>query len=332
MNSAASGFFDVVDANSGAKVRSGVFFSSGDGSFDPVDPDVFWYWPIGGNQLHRYTVSSGADVVFKTFGAALGSLGASVDWIDNSGRYFLLNIGGALRIWDRQADVLFSGSVSANFGGGWAGISPDARYVITAANPQHWSYPIDVNSQTLSSSGTMFWSLCGDHGDITTASDGKTYLVTANCYDEPATYRVDVSLPQSDPPGGLAQQKAQNQRLLLLTWNDAGHWSCVPRGPRRDWCFSSVESLDDHFSDMGAWRPYKEEIIALQIVSPFAVHRFFHHRSRGIGDGPTQLDSYARQARHSVSWDGGKVAFASDFGYQAPSGGYYNDVYVVNLP
>ena len=81
-------------------------------------------------------------------------------------------------------------------GAGWAGISPDGNYVIVGANFNHISYVIDHVAQTLSPTGVTFWNLCGDHSDVMSASDGKTYLIVFNCWDIPAVYRVDVSIPE----------------------------------------------------------------------------------------------------------------------------------------
>ena len=91
----------------------------------------------------------------------------------------------------------------------------------------------------------MFWSLCGDHSDVISPSDGKTYIIVFNCFDTPAVYRVDVSLPQTS--GNTAQQKSQNVLLFLTDWNDDGHFSCASRGANGDWCFAAVESGDDAF-------------------------------------------------------------------------------------
>ena len=34
----------------------------------------------------------------------------------------------------------------------------------------------------------------GDHGDLLSASDGKTYMITAECYSIGAVFAVDVSI------------------------------------------------------------------------------------------------------------------------------------------
>jgi hypothetical protein len=73
--------------------------------------------------------------------------------------------------------------------------------------------------------------------------------------------------------------------------------------------------------------PYKQEMITVQLVSPFAVHRLAHHRSR-----PLSNSYYCRQPRVNANWDGTKVAFGSTFGSlgQGTECGD-SDVYVIDV-
>jgi hypothetical protein len=98
----------------------------------------------------------------------------------------------------------------------------------------------------------------------------------------------------------------------------------VTTGSRSDWCFAELSSGDDTFASMGTWRPYKQEVVALQMVPPYTVKRLAHHRSR------SPFSNYVRQPRINVSWDGRKAAFASDYGYDSGSAAY-SDVYYVDM-
>lgn len=325
-NPNAMGQVDVVDADTGAVVRANVPFGA-EGTFSPVDPDVFYTFAYLGAELREYHVSTGTGAVIHTAPAALQSLGGSVDWIDRTGRYFLLNYGGALHVWDRVDDALYTGTVPATFGNGWAGLTPDGNYIVIGGHNgqefEHWSFAIDHAARTVAATGVMFWSLCGPHSDIATASDGKSYLVGFNCWDQPEVYRVDITIPQTT--GDIAKQKADNVRLFGNDWLDSGHFSCASTGPNRDWCFGEIASGDDTFGDMGAWRPYKQEIVAVHLVAPFEVRRLAHHRSR------SPFSNYVRQPRANASWDGTRIAFASDFGLDTGSAVAYSDIYYVDL-
>ena len=212
-----------------------------------------------------------------------------------------------LHVYDRGTDTIFSGGIPTTInssGSGTADISPDANYVVTmAGNSQYLSYAVDHASQTVSSSGTMYWSLCGGHHALASTSDGKTYMFVANCFDEGSVFRVDVSLPQTT--GNVAQQKSQNVRLFFTDGTeDAEHFSCAAKGLNQDWCFVSIESQDDLFANQGTWRPYKSEIVMAQMVPPYTVRRLAHYRSRSLGS------NYYYQPRLSANWDGTKIAWS----------------------
>ncbi len=308
----------IINTTTGAVVRVNVP-GNFDGSFAPDDPDTWYYF--SGASLRKYSVATGTTSLVKTFSATLGALGGSVDWVDRTGRYMVLNIGGQARVWDKQNDVLYAGPVPGNAGDGWVGISPDAKYVVAAIDDKR-SYAINHTTRTVNTTGVMFWSLCGGHGDLLSATDGKTYFVTFECYEEAAIYAVDVSLPQTETDAGRAQQRATNRKLMDTEWADDGHIAAAARGMFQDWAFISVESNDDPFTGgVSGWRPYKQEIVMANVLTG-ELRRLAHHRSRGI------LGSYFYQPRVSVSWDGTRVGWASNFGYAGPD---YGDIYAIEL-
>jgi hypothetical protein len=256
--------------------------------------------------------------VVKTFSGTLGALGGSTDWIDNSGRYMVLNIGGSVRVWDKQSDVLYAGALAGDVGEGWAGISPDGKYVVAAGDEKR-SFAINHTTRTVNTSGVMFWSLCGDHGDLVSATNGKTYFVTWECHSDPGVWAVDITIPQT--AANLPKQRADNRKLIALNWTDNdGHISAVSRGAFQDWAYVSIESTDDSFTaGVSSWRPYKQEIVMANVLTG-EVRRLAHHRSRGLSG------SYRYQPRVSAGWDGTRVAWASNFGYNFPE---YGDIYTI---
>jgi hypothetical protein len=282
------------------------------------------------------------------FDKALGGLGGSVDWIDNSGRYMVLNIDGIVKVWDGVNLYGSAQAVNANdviAKGGWIGMSPDGRYVVistddgsgTAGSNQQISYAIDHAARTVRA-GKLFWTLCGGHGDLVSAGDGRTYLVTFDCYGSgfpgledmrPAIYAVDVNpasavWPGHDPDSpvdedGRNAQRAANTKLFEVAWGDDGHFSGVSRGALRDWAFISIEAGDDTFGravdqskrNPDWWsRPYMQEIVMVNVISR-QVLRVAHHRSRSVST------SYFYQPRVSATWgdcDGVSAGWASNFG------------------
>jgi len=313
-----------ISTSSGQVIRTGVP-GNYDSSFAPDDPDVWYWFNWNGTALNRYRISTGASTVVKNFSDALGELGGSVDWIDGSGTYMVLRLGNAIRVYDVKADVLYSGSIPASYmaSGGWIAISPDGRYVVTTGGSQQkHSFLIDHGSRNVSTSPVTFWTLCGSHGDLVSASNGRTYFVTFDCHTTGGVYAADVSLPQS--ASNVAKQLSDNRKLVqLASWSDAdGHFSGVARGSLRDWAFMSVNSGDDATNgSISGWRPYKAEILMMNVLTG-EVRRLAHHRSRSLDA------SYYHQPRVSASFDGSVITWASNFGY---SGNGYVDIYAIHV-
>lgn len=320
----SDGTHALINTATGASVREGITFNS-DSSFSPADPDIWYYFAPGTLELKQFSVATGAGSTLKTFDATLDQLGGSVDWIDRTGRFMALKIGGAIRVWDRETDTLYAGSINGStFGNDWIGISPDANYVLTLTSGtspqhQHHSFAINHSTKTVDTTGVLYWTL-GGHADILSATDGKTYIVSPDSESTGDVYRVDVSLPQT--AGDPAQQRSQNRMLCALDINnDSVHFSCGAKGTYQDWVFISVESGDDNFGDtIDGWRPYMQEIVMANVLTG-SVRRLAHHRSRS-----TSLDYYY-EPKVSASWDGTVVAWQSNYGFQS---GHYADIYAIS--
>ena len=290
-------------------------------SFDPIDPDIYYFH--SGSELRSYDLGTGQEALVRDFGVPLEHLGGSVDWIDRTGRYMVVNLAGNVRVYDKAADQLFTGTVPASLvTHGWVGISPDARWLV-AAEVEHRAFPIDLAAGTLSTQGHVFWTLCGDHGDLVSASDGKTYMVTPECWSFPHVYAVDISLTQSgDTAAGRQKQRDDNHMLFAMTWDEDAHFSGISTGWLRDWAFVSTEHNGPNESDPnGTWYPYKNEIVMVNVLTG-EVRRLAHHRSDSIG--------YCSSPRVQVAWDGSGVFYASNYGDDT-SGCDYSDLYFVHL-
>jgi hypothetical protein len=176
----------VIDPSTGAIIKGHVLYpytTTDPISFDPINTDVYYY--TAGTQLRQYNIRTGVSTTLKKFSQTLGGLGQSADWIDRTGRWFALTLGGQIKVWDRQRNVLYSGSATiAGIPPGWAGISPDGQYLMLSLNTQHYSYVIDHVNKRLANQRTMSWSACYDHGDVMTARNGKTYFITDACMAE----------------------------------------------------------------------------------------------------------------------------------------------------
>jgi hypothetical protein len=284
-----------------------------DVSFSPAagEPDKIYYFT--GTDLRSYDIDTASSVLVKTFPATIQSLGGSTDFIDSSGRYFVVRYGDVHYVWDKQTDTTYSGGVTRSFGGGHTSITNDATFVVMAADTGWYSYPI-THGTTSVGAEKLFWTLCGDHGDNVSPSNGGHYIVVFECNDVAAVYRVDMTITQT--AGDIPKQRNDNLQLIDLDWDDAGHFSCN----NSDWCWYGNHSTDDTHASQGTWRAWKSEILAINVVTS-AVRRFTHHRSRWN-------TNYFASPRPSASWDGMRAYWASNYGVDTTS---YSDIYTTSL-
>lgn len=320
---------EVLDTQTGAVVYANVPWgniSEADILFDPVDPDLYYYWQDAA--LKSYRLSTATSTTIHTFPATLEALGGTNDWIDNTGRYFVLRWSGDAHVYDKQTDTVFSGAVpvanAIDATNGYAGISPNGLYliVVVAGPPHHYSYPIDLVGQVLSTTQTEYWNIGGAHSDILSASNGKTYAVCFDSNDQPERVRArDVSITAVS----VAEQRANSILLLdgLDVNNDGGHFSCVSKGSLQDWAFISFYANDDLFDNQGTWRPFKAEILMMNVLTG-QIKRLCHHRSRSVNA------VYQYNPRMCASWDGTKIAWASNYDYNNGTG--YADIYLMEIP
>jgi len=318
--------WDVIDVASGAVTHTGIPFGTiaADGGFDAAISSMLFV--LNGNEIRRIVLQPDGrwtDMVYFIMHEPLRELGGSINWFDASGQYMLVRYGPepSVRLYDRLnlSEGPYANPIDASNTidrGSYLGLSPDGQYVVgfdsrkigVSGVGQGLSWRIDHANRSVELKPTAFWSLCGDHGAFVSASDGRNYFITYDCYSHAGIWRADIT---NDACGlGEADQQAlPNNKLLLAlpTWQDFGHVASVARGPRRDWVYVSTEDTTDHLNGpTEPWHAYRQEILAIHVLSG-QVHRFAQHRSRSVGD------DYYRQPRISCSWDGSMIGWASNF-------------------
>jgi len=194
----------IIDTVTGAVKQPDVPWDVQNGSFSPVintdDPGepTIWYY-ASDSTLWKYLVNSGTKVRIHTFPGTLEPNGASIDWIDRSGRYMVFNISGQIYVWDRLPapnGVLYANPIDVAqypVGEGWFGITPDGNYVVAEnkvgpghSDGYHRSWKIHhmaeagYQAQSVDAQPVLYWSNCGGHGDFVSTKDGKNYEVTLN--------------------------------------------------------------------------------------------------------------------------------------------------------
>src|SRR6266850_2317825 len=299
--------------------------------WDALDPDKYYYF--SGANLVRRNLAAQTNTTMQSFSSTLQDNGGSLNIQSRDGRYFTVRYGGTNKVWDSQLNVIYANPVTPLSSTGWVTITPDANYLVTAEGPtampqkEHYSYAINHGTQSISTTPVQFWGLCGDHGVLVSASNGKTYFVTHQCYDGtqytstgPGVWAVDITTNNAGKTP--AQQKASAIQLVQFPWSAVnGHMSAVSKGALQDWVFAEHEAYGDDPYNGGVlgWYAYESEIMAINVLTR-EVRRLAHHRSRGLGDG-----AYYNQPRTSCAWDESFVMWASNFNISSPAA--YADLY-----
>lgn len=151
------------------------------------------------------------------------------------------------------------------------------------------------------------------HSDFTRDSNGDEVLVWTNSNDpSPICNNGVVKIRLSD---------ARQTCLATFDWSLAVHISSTDNS---GWVFVETYAPGDPIPPTG-WFKYTDELMQIKLDGS-QVRRFAHHRSR-------PLNSYSYQPKLSISRDGSKLAYASNFELQQILGypTEYSDAYEIDL-
>jgi len=149
--------------------------------------------------------------------------------------------------------------------------------------------------------------------DMTRDTNGDEVMMWANANDpHPICNNGVVKVRLAD---------ATQTCLATFDWSLAIHISGTDNS---GWVFVETYAPGDPIPPSG-WYAYTDELVQVKLDGS-QVRRLLHHRSR-------PLNSYTYQPKLSVSRDGSKLAYASNFGLQQILGypTEYSDVYMIDL-
>jgi hypothetical protein len=156
----------------------------------------------------------------------------------------------------------------------------------------------------------------GGHMDVTKDTNGSEVLVWANAGDP---------WPIANCENGIVKVRlSDGQQTCLLELADWGLATHVSATDQSGWFFMETYAYND--PPPNQWSPYTNELLQVAMDGS-EVRRLLHHRSR-------PFNGYYYQPRASVSRDGSKLVFSSNYGLQAQDGlpSDYGDVYLVSVP
>jgi hypothetical protein len=269
-----------------------------------------------GNMLKSFNISTGAIAVVHTFSEYSSISGNGEMDISFDGDHFVY-CGDSRYIFVYQISTDKKFTVFDT-----AGRSFDSEYITPSNNViVSWttSGTVRYTGQELFDINMNFLRQVGHadgHKDVTRDTNGSEVLIWTNSND-----------PQPIPGcnNGIVKillASGTQTCLAQLDWSLAVHIS-APDG--NGTVFVDTEAPSNPASGSAAWVPYTNEILQIKLDGS-GVTRWAHHRSR-------PLNSYNWQPKLSVSRDGTRLLYASDFNLQAIDKytAEYSDTYLLAI-
>jgi hypothetical protein len=277
------------------------------------DPSLLYF--VNGNTLKRLNVQSGASSVVRAFPEYGAVSGHGESDISFDGNHFVL-AGDDRYVFVYEISTNSKGPVLDTAGNAFDSlyITPDNNVTITWLQAGSGRFQgIELFSRQMVFQRQV--TRAGGHMDVTRDVDGTEVLIWASAADPSPVCdgSAIVKVRLSD---------AHQTCLFSIDWGVGLHIS-APDG--NAWFFMETYAPDDPASP-GDWTPFVNEVLQIK-TDGSQVRRLFHHRSR-------PFDDYYYMPRVTVSHDGSKLVFSSNYGLQQILGypSLYVDSYLVAVP
>ena len=277
-----------------------------------TDPNVLYY--VSGNQLVRLDVASGATSLVHQFGEYSQISGRGESDISGDGDHFVF-AGDNRYVFVYEISTDTKGPTLDTAGQAFNNlyIAPDNSVAIGWLPTGTARFTgVELFNRDMVFQRQLAHAI--GHMRLTRDTNGDDVLVWNNS-DDPS--------PLANCQNGIVKVRlsdAQQTCLLQLDWSLAVH---ITAADGDGWAIVETYAPSDPFPQSAAWATYSNEIVRVSLDGS-ETRRLLHHRSR-------PLNSYSYQPRATVSRDGSKLVFTSNFnlpsilGYPAE----YSDVYLV---
>ena len=277
-----------------------------------TDPHVLYF--INDNRLRSFDVLAGTMTTVHTFSEYGSISGNGESDIAMDGDHFVLaGDGRYVFVYDMSTDT--KGKVLDTGGRGFDSLylTADGQVTITWFQSGTSRYNgIELFSGDMDFQRQL--THAGGHMDMTRDTNGDAVLVWANSADPaPVCDNGVVKVRVSD---------GQQTCLATFDWSLALNISCPDDAGA---CIVDSYAPADP-SPSASWPAYTNEVLEVMLDGS-EVRRFAHHRSR-------PYNSYNYTPRATVSRDGAKVLYSSNFGLQKIAGAptEYADTYLFTVP
>src|SRR5262245_34133021 len=279
-----------------------------------TDPNVFYF--RRGNQLMSYNVGTDSSATVHTFTEYSSISGMGESDISLDGDHFVL-AGDRRFIFLYEISTNTKGTVLDANGHGFDSlyVTPNNNVTVTwLTNGNNTRFTgIELFDRNMNFQRQL--AHAGGHMDVTRDLNGDEVLAWTDNGD---------AWPKTNCNAGVVKIRLSDGNQTCL-WS--GDWSMgfhVSAPDNTGWVFIETYVPSDPVPPNG-WKLYTNEILQVKLDGS-EVRRLAHHRSR-------PFNSYEYQPKTSVSHDGTRLVFGSNFGLQAILGypALYGDTYMINL-
>jgi hypothetical protein len=279
-----------------------------------TDPNEFYY--IVGNQFKKFNIGTHTSTVVHAFSEynAISGMGESDICFD--GKHFVL--AGDSRyvfVYDLTQDAkgpVYDPGQSGLFDQIY--ITPNDNVIIGYyAQGSGRKNGVELFDKNMTFQRQLAHAL--GHMDVTRDTNGDEVVLWANGADPNLQVRCDAGVTK------IRLSDAKQTCVWTGDWSLAIH---ITATDNNGWFFVDTYNPND-ITPPNGWVTYTNELLQIK-TDGSEVRRLVHHRSR-------PLNGYTYQPKPSVSRDGSKLVFASNFGEQVQLGypKEYTDTYMIDL-
>jgi len=262
------------------------------------------------NQLKSFDIATGGTNVVHTFDQYASISGNGEMDISLDGDHFVFaGDGRFIFVYQISTDQALPALDTSGHGFDSIYITPQNNVLVSWGPP---SGTARYQGQEMFDSNMNFLRQVGHangHKHLTVDTNGDEVLIWTNS-DDPN--------PLPDCQNGVVKIRladASQTCLLQLDWSLAVHIT-APDG--NGWVYVDTESPTNPEPDSPKWVPYTNELLQVKLDGSGVV-RLAHHRSRAV-------DRYNWQPKNSVSRDGTRLLFSSNYGINVTQ---YADTYMI---